>query len=1821
MRDDTFFDLLRAGDVTEGRGNEELVRAIVPLLEQLHALHEQGQVGPLDTVDLVLSVNGHLWFHASDARPPTLAEDAVRALERDRTGTGIEVVSRTREALDLDQNACIRNDIHPLGEPVTSPCWLSGYGSWELETGHHDALTDIFLAGLLFASLAVGLDFTEPPELQRFISTRHRLTQLNERLHPVLARAIVRMTELDRHARVQDLGPLVARLKSYRDVDERLDTDLDFESIEGFHTADRTSRRKLIQSVLQTRLYDLSRRNRLLHFKPTLQMLDLTMASVPTQLAVGSIAAEDLFLWDGPGGEALSTGKSIRLDRYLRFEDSPWIKGILDRCRSGDRRSRTEVGFSSLRLVIAFLNWHDLKEDAEARIRSPLLLLPVELTLQRGVRNSYQLTPMSELAEVNPVLRHVLDETYGLKLPEQVDLGKSDVGMFHEALQAAIQRSEPAVTLHKLSRPQITLLRQTARRRTDSWRRRSRVSGRGLRNTLGVDYSYAKSNFRPLGQQLFLQHVKPEPLSLEHALANAATPSETSQAPSAEPEIQVSQREVYEHTEAASGPYDWAVDLTHTTLGNFNYRKMSLVRDYDRMLEEDDGHEHPAFDTLFSLDARDVTAPDPERAALDLFTVVPADPSQAAAVRWTRSGRSLIIQGPPGTGKSQTITNLIADCAARGQRVLFVCQKRAALDVVYHRLSQHGLNELSVIIHDAQGDKKAFLNDLKAVYTDWTRPMVWPSVRSERDALLERLKEPLSALTRFAEAMQAPVHGGARSLIEVFGDHLRQSEVPSLSRVDQEAVPAHESWAAHRDAIHQAGRALTAAGVSPVIAKLPLRHLGAPLLSEAQPVRALQAGLDRLDALRAEVQAAADQLEPGATARQLHEALALADQVAPLLPHNLGLLDPSSGRSLLLTQAVAAESEASRSLERAREGTLHWQEKLSPGDTSTALQQAERLGNLFILFCLFMPTWWQLRSLLNQRYTFSAHTVKPTWVQVLTGLSHEHSAHDALEDLQAAHRERFGHANALSGLVETVHAIRQHPDRTPFQQRLVQAWSRDASAVQAILAARSSIAALRAEADRIFDRGGTLSPAELTTRITETRGAVDLLPDVLSALRQLQAAPAAVREAVRLLPLTPDEWDAAVSQAAIERTLARNRPVASFGEEVLRGHQIALAHGVHQLQALNARWIRERVRERFRAHLDLSSRSAAELTKDEKAFKKSYNAGRRELEREFEKVMRHKSIRALSAADSGGVVYDLKPIWLMSPLSISDTIPIDEDRFDVVIFDEASQIPLEEAVPAVYRAPQMIVVGDEKQLPPTNFFASSRTPDDTEMDAALAEVHYDLDAESFLSHSARCLPSTMLMWHYRSRHEALIRFSNQAFYQGQLRTVPDRRRTVERDPIRVTDPTDGQRHAAFVVDRPLSYHRLDDAPYAKRVNPGEAHYIAELVRGLLTDHPAHTLGIVAFSEAQQGEIERALGGLAGKDPLFRRTLDAAIEREDDGQLVGLFVKNLENVQGDERDIIILSVCYGPDAHGKMRMNFGPINKGGGEKRLNVVFSRAKRHMAVVSSIDPEQITNLYNDGAHCMKRYLQFAQAASVDDDITMNQVARALRRQEVHRTPRNPVAEALGDALEECGLVVQRDVGTSDFQVDLAVGRDDEDTLSVAVWIDSPKTYADFDPLEQHQVRPSVLRAFGWTVVTVLSKDWLADPAGCVARVQHALDHPESVAFPPPPAIAEELAPEEVVAPEPGAPGEHGPIVLASATVVLTGSFQSFTRAEATERIRAAGGRVATAVTRRTTVVVVGMRPGSKAQQARERGIPILDEAGLLALLEPPPASEVTAH
>ena len=216
--------------------------------------------------------------------------------------------------------------------------------------------------------------------------------------------------------------------------------------------------------------------------------------------------------------------------------------------------------------------------------------------------------------------------------------------------------------------------------------------------------------------------------------------------------------------------------------------------------------------------------------------------------------------------------------------------------------------------------------------------------------------------------------------------------------------------------------------------------------------------------------------------------------------------------------------------------------------------------------------------------------------------------------------------------------------------------------------------------------------------------------------------------------------------------------------------------------------------------------------------------------------MRHKSIRDIVAGDSGLVVSDLKPVWLMSPLSVSDTLPLRSSEFDVVIFDEASQVPLEEAVPAIFRARQTIVVGDEMQLPPTDFFSAKSSEGDEE-GLQLSEdgqvFEYDLSSNSFLNHAAKNLSSRMLGWHYRSRSESLISFSNWAFYQGKLLTVPEQRQSSgAKDEILVQSAEDGTANVERLLERPVSFHFMAKGIYDNRRNRMEAEYVASLVRNV-----------------------------------------------------------------------------------------------------------------------------------------------------------------------------------------------------------------------------------------------------------------------------------------------------------------------------------------------------------------------------------------------------
>lgn len=452
------------------------------------------------------------------------------------------------------------------------------------------------------------------------------------------------------------------------------------------------------------------------------------------------------------------------------------------------------------------------------------------------------------------------------------------------------------------------------------------------------------------------------------------------------------------------------------------------------------------------------------------------------------------------------------------------------------------------------------------------------------------------------------------------------------------------------------------------------------------------------------------------------------------------------------------------------------------------------------------------------------------------------------------------------------------------------------------------------------------------------------------------------------------------------------------------------------------------------------------------------------LRREITKKRQHKPLRQL-LQEIPQVVLQLTPCLLMSPLSIAQYLSADASNFDLVIFDEASQIPVWDAIGAMARARQVVMVGDPKQLPPTNFFGRSDSTDETDDGA-------ESDMESILDEClGASLPTRNLSWHYRSRHESLIAFSNHRYYGGALVTFPSP----------VTD------------DQAVSFHFVPGR-YEKggaRINQPEAKaLVADLVGRLRQPgfrDSGLTIGVVTFNAEQQNLIEDLLDEERRQDPGLEPYFS-------DAELEPVFVKNLESVQGDERDIMYFSITYGPDLAGVVSMNFGPLNRDGGERRLNVAVTRARHELRVFSSLRGDQIdlSRTNAAGVRDLKHFLEFAERG-----------ARALA--EAHRGSQgdfdSPFEASVAQALARKGWKVHTQIGVSSFRVDLGVVHPDFAGRYLAgVECDGATYHRSATARDRDKLREQVLRGLGWDILRVWSTDWWVNPGGTLERIHDAL-------------------------------------------------------------------------------------------------------------------------
>ena len=444
------------------------------------------------------------------------------------------------------------------------------------------------------------------------------------------------------------------------------------------------------------------------------------------------------------------------------------------------------------------------------------------------------------------------------------------------------------------------------------------------------------------------------------------------------------------------------------------------------------------------------------------------------------------------------------------------------------------------------------------------------------------------------------------------------------------------------------------------------------------------------------------------------------------------------------------------------------------------------------------------------------------------------------------------------------------------------------------------------------------------------------------------------------------------------------------------------------------------------------------------------------LNRELGKKRRIMPLRRLFR-EIPKLLLTLKPCLMMSPLSVAYFLEADSYEFDMVIFDEASQIFPQDAIGAIFRGKQVIIAGDSKQLPPTNFFANNTSNSNDNYDDDEDEYE-EIVHDSILEETVSVLPSRTLLWHYRSKHEHLIAFSNQEIYKNELVTFPSCRESEH----------DSGVEFEFVADG------LYDNTNKKNCNIPEANRCVELVRQHIEQHPERSLGIIAFSEKQQQAISRQIQQFREENPQYEEFFAEGKEEE-------FFVKNLENVQGDERDTIIFSICYAKTAEQKaqgkpMRMNFGPLGHSGGERRLNVAITRAKRNVKLVSSILPSDIdlTKTESEGIRMLRAYIEFAMNGSV-----------ALRKGKTQEA-NDDFVDSVCEFISERGYAVQKHVGCSGYKVDIAVEHPNHPGIYIAgIECDgfayaSAKTARDRDHL-----RSSVLQSMGWNMHRIWSVEW----------------------------------------------------------------------------------------------------------------------------------------
>lgn len=1041
----------------------------------------------------------------------------------------------------------------------------------------------------------------------------------------------------------------------------------------------------------------------------------------------------------------------------------------------------------------------------------------------------------------------------------------------------------------------------------------------------------------------------------------------------------------------------------------------------------------------------------------DLFTPLPADSSQLAAVVASARGHSFVLDGPPGTGKSQTIANMIAHNLALGRRVLFVAEKMAALDVVQRRLEEKGLGEFCLELHSAKATKADVLKHLDRAWTarETMSEDEWRREAGEAKRLRDRLNAVVQVLHR-REANGLTVH-------DAIGRVVRDgvAAIPAL-HFPAETTHGADDMARLRDIARRLGLAWAEVqGLPATLAPMQRSQWSNRWQDDlAAAARAVPPALDHLlEAERGLLQAS---------------GLPLGGDWAGL-DAVIGVVRTAYRRDLRL--AFAPDAMDCIAAARAGAALIARYRQLDAALSVPFAPEAARRIDVAA-----MQEGWQAAG---EKFWFFATLAQRKVARQLAQAGGAGAPADPETDLPLL-EEMANLLAELDNLSPRLSGVASWQTLATDDERL-EAECTTAEQLRAVIAAnagdpeqlaalRSAVMRLVVDANELIGPDGALARAQIA--FAQARGRWREVSEEFEKTGEITAdlAPETLREVAGVvlanLPRL-NAW-AAWQRVRGEAVAALLQPlVGALEEGRLPSGEIGLA-----FEVAYARWFAacridaEPVLNQFAAsvHLDdiaafrnvddrlsalavrfIRARLCGQIPAKEEVAK---GDGFGILKHQLQLKQRHKPIRQLTA-EMGDAFTRLAPCMLMSPLSIAQYLPADQALFDLVIFDEASQVTPWDAIGAMARGRQVVIAGDPRQMPPTNFF--QRAPGATEGDGDTEE-----DMESILDEClAAGLYSHSLSWHYRSRHESLIAFSNHRYYDSGLITFP----------------------APVTRASAVTWRRVDGL-YARgkgRINQIEAQAMVDEAVARLTD-PAFTgagktLAIITLNADQQKLVEDLLDKARRQNPAIEPFFDDALAEP-------VVVKNLETVQGDERDLILLGIGFGPTepGAGTMSMAFGALNNQGGWRRLNVAVTRARHEMQLFTSFDPGMI-DLNRTSARAVADLKHFVEFADRGPRALAEAVAGSVGGHE------SPFEEAVAAELSGRGWTVVPQIGVSRFRIDLGIVHPDRpgDYL-VGVECDGASYHSAATARDRDKVRAAILNGLGWDLLRVWSTDWWVD-------------------------------------------------------------------------------------------------------------------------------------